>query len=106
MQEESPHQRLRLVIASRLLSGIISQDRNRGLPDRLADIDHSLDVAEELIRRSTGRASPLTDHSLRPRPLVRTRNKITERNTPPLKELLDSRRPPTPDTPARRPTLH
>lgn len=42
----------KLEIASRLLSGIISQDRNRKLTDRSDDIRHSLDVAAELIRQS------------------------------------------------------
>lgn len=96
---------LKLDIASRLLSGIISQDRNRRLPDRLEDIDHSLEVADELIRRSRGHTSPVSDHTLRPRP-TRTREKVVERDAPPLQELLDARRAPTAPRPNRGPTLH
>lgn len=97
---------VKLDIASRLLSGIISQDRNRRLLDRLDDIDHSLEVADELIRRSQGHASPVSEHTLRPRPASRTREKIVDREAPPLQELLDARRGPAPVRPNRGPTLH
>lgn len=99
---------VKLDIASRLLSGIISQDRNRRLLDRLDDIDHSLEVAEELIRRSQGHATPVSEHTLRPRPTSRTRERIVERETPPLQELLDARRGTVPagPRPHRGPTLH
>lgn len=97
---------LKLDIATRLLSGIISQDRNRGLLDRLNDIDHSLEVADELIRRSQGHSSPVKDHTLRPRPATRTRERVVEREPAPLKELLDARRPSAPDRSPRGPTLH
>lgn len=99
---------LKLDIASRLLSGIISQDRNRRLLDRLDDIDHSLEVADELIRRSHGHSSPGAEHTLRPRPPRRTRERIVDRDEPPLQDLLDTRRGTTPDgpRPPRGPTLH
>lgn len=95
---------LKLVIASRLLSGIISQDRNRTLPDRIDDIDHSLEVADELIRRSHGHSSPISNHTLRPKP--RTRDKVIDRNDPPLQTLLEARRGLTAPRPNRGPTLH
>lgn len=100
-----PQEELKLDIASRLLSGIISQDRNRRLLDRLDDIDHSLEVADELIRRSQGHASPVSEHTLRPRP-SRTRERVVERDAPPLHELLDARRGPAAPRPPRGPTLH
>lgn len=99
---------LKLDYACRLLSGIITLDRNRKLVDRLDDIDHSLEVADELIRRSKGHASPVSEHTLRPRPATRTREKIVDRDAPPLQELLDARRgaSPAPARPNRGPTLH
>lgn len=101
-------QELKLDIASRLLSGIISQDRNRRLPDRFDDIDHSLEVAEELIRRSGGKKAPMSAHTLRPQRPTRTREVVVDRDKPPLQELLDARRAGTPQTPRppRGPTLH
>jgi hypothetical protein len=99
-------QERRLDIASRLLSGLISQDRNRKLNDRIADIDHSLEVADELIRRSDGRQSPISEHALRPRPMVKTREQIVERDPAPLKELIAQRRPDAPTRSPRGPTLH
>lgn len=100
-------QERKLDIASRLLSGIISQDRNRRLLDRLDDIDHSLEVADELIRQSGGDGAPVSEHTLRPRSAPRTREKLIERDTTPLKDLLDERRAATPPTrPSRGPTFH
>ena len=58
---------LKLDYACRLLSGIITLDRNRTLADRLGDIDHALEVAEELITRgSGGKKPPISAHTLRP----------------------------------------
>lgn len=99
-------QELKLDIASRLLSGIISQDRNHSLLDRLDDIDHSLEVADELIRRSAGHGTPISEHTLKPRPATRTREQIVQREQVPLKELLDARRPAAPNRSNRGPTLH
>lgn len=100
---------LKLDYACRLLSGIITLDRNRKLVDRLDDIDHSLEVAEELIRRSSGgKRPPVNAHTLRPPRSTRTREVVVDRNTPPLRELLDAQRSekPQPPRPPRGPTLH
>lgn len=99
-------QELKLDIASRLLSGIISQDRNRRLTDRMDDIDHSLDVADELMRRCEERGSPHSEHTLRPRPAIKTREQVVEREQVSLNELIDQRRPPSPTRSPRGPTLH
>ncbi|MDH5824223.1 hypothetical protein QFW77_14675 [Luteimonas sp. RD2P54] len=99
-------QDLKLDIASRLLSGIVSQDRNRKLLDRLDDIDHSLEVADELIRRSKGDAPPTRDHTLQPRPITRTREKVIQREQLPLQQILEARRAGSQSKPSRGPTLH
>lgn len=100
-------QDLKLEIASRLLSGIISQDRNRHLSDRLSDIDHSLDVATELIRRAEDVQSPPTaDLTLHPRPASRTRERVIEREAPSFPQQLQGRRGDTTPNPSRGPTLH
>jgi len=101
-------QDLKLEIASRLLSGIISQDRNRHLSDRLDDIDHSLDVATELIRRSgEGQSPPTLEHTLNPPPTTRTRERVIERELPPLSQQLQARRgSDTTPNPGKGPTLH
>ena len=49
------NQYLQLHIATHVLSGLVSQDRNRTMTDRDEDIDHSLDLAEELVRRFRAR---------------------------------------------------
>ena len=104
MQQLEPQ----LEIASRLLSGIISQDRNRKLGDRADDIRHSLDVAAELIRQSDERKPPELNLTLEP-PTVKTRERIIEREEVSLRELQANRRR---NVPARAsdlvkgPTLH
>jgi hypothetical protein len=101
-------QEVRLEIAKRLLSSIIAQDRNRSLVDRSDEIDHSLDLADELIRRSGGYSTPLAEHTLRPRPSTRTRERVIDRDNPPLNEILAARRAAslTPAPPERKPKLH
>lgn len=99
-------QDLKLDIASRLLSGIISQDRNRTLDDRLADIDHSLEVADELIRRSVGHTPPECEHTLTPSATVKTREQVVDREPAPFPELLQAKRAKTGVRPDKGPTLH
>lgn len=102
-------QALKLDYACRLLSGIITLDRNRTLADRLDDIDHALEVAEELIARGNGgKRPPMSAHTLRPQGPARTRQVIVDRDAPPLQELLDARRACTQQAarPSRGPTLH
>ena len=45
-----------LDLAARFLGSMMAMDRNRTLADRDDDIDHALDVAEELIRRRWSRS--------------------------------------------------
>ncbi len=104
MQQLEPQ----LEIASRLLSGIISQDRNRKLGDRADDIRHSLDVAAELIRQNDDRKPPELDLTLEP-PTVRTREKVIEREEVSLRDLQASRRrnaTPRASDLVKGPTLH
>jgi hypothetical protein len=97
---------LKLDIASRLLSGIICQDRNRTLDDRIADIDHSLEVADELIRRSEGHTPPGCEHTLDPKPALKVREQVIEREPAPFPELLQAKRGHTTTRPGKGPTLH
>ncbi|SKA14602.1 hypothetical protein SAMN02745674_02148 [Lysobacter spongiicola DSM 21749] len=97
----------RLEIASRLLSGIISQDRNRRLSERLDDIEHSLEVAAELIRRSVdGQSPPMAEHTLEPRPSTKTRERVIQRDAMPFGDRLQVKRGGSPNRPPRGPTLH
>ncbi len=101
------HQDLKLDIASRLLSGIITQDRNRQLADRLSDIDHSLQLADELIRRSECQSPPSCEHTLEPKPAVKTREQVIEREPVPFGDLLHGQRGTSSGArPGRGPTLH
>lgn len=101
------HQDLKLVIASRLLSGIITQDRNRQLEDRLGDIDHSLELADELIRRSECQSPPSCEHTLDPKPAVKTREQVVEREPAQFKDLLNGQRGTSSGVrPPKGPTLH
>jgi len=105
MQQLQPQ----LEIASRLLSGIISQDRNRKLTDRSEDIRHSLDVAAELIRQSDQRSPPDLDLTLDPPSPIKTREKLIEREEVSLRELQANRRkssPPRASDMIKGPTLH
>lgn len=100
------HQDLKLDIASRLLSGIISQDRNRTIGDRMADIDHSLEVADELIRRSEGHSPPDCEQTLTPPTSVKTREQVIDREPAPFGELLQAKRATSKARSSRGPTLH
>lgn len=96
-----------LEIASRVLSGIIAQDRNRKLLDRIDDIRHSLEVAAELIRQRDGGQSP--DYDLTPRlaPGPRTMERKIERDEG--LSFSERRAARTPSDEVRRPkgpTLH
>ncbi len=105
MQQLEP----KLEIASRLLSGIISQDRNRKLGDRSDDIRHSLEVAEELIRQSDGRTPPNLDLALNPPTPIKTREAVIEREQVSLEELRNNRKrqaPPRASDLVKGPTLH
>lgn len=96
----------KLEIASRLLSAIISQDRNRQLSDRIHDIEHSLEVAAELIRRAQDDSPPNIEHTLRPQPAVRTRERLVDAGTPPFAQRLRTLRSDAPRSPSRPPKLH
>lgn len=102
MQQLDPQ----LEIASRVLSGIIAQDRNRKLPDRLDDIRHSLEVAAELIRQRDGNQTPALDHKPHLITPPKTLERRIERDEVPFENLLDARRAPDNVRPRRRPTLH
>lgn len=100
-------QDLKLEIASRLLSAIISQDRNRHLSDRLDDIQHSLEVAAELIRRSEEvQSPPAAEHTLHPHPASRTRDRVIQREASSFPRQLEDRRGDTTPKPGRGPALH
>lgn len=105
------HQDIKLEIASRLLSGIITQDRNRQIEDRLGDIDHSLELADELIRRSACQSPPSCEHTLGPKldaqPTVKTREQVIEREPGPFSDLLQTKRGTSSSArPSKGPTLH
>ena len=105
MQQLEP----KLEIASRLLSGIISQDRHRTLGDRSDDIRHSLEVAAELIRQSDERSPPDLDLTLRPPVPIKTREALIEREQVSLDELRSDRKrqaPPRASDLVKGPTLH
>lgn len=96
-----------LEIASRVLSGIIAQDRNRKLPDRIDDILHALEVAAELIRQREGHGAPTLEHKPRlSAPAKAMERKIQRDDTPPLPDLIAAQRNDEIERPRRRPTLH
>ncbi|TDK26220.1 hypothetical protein E2F46_06375 [Luteimonas aestuarii] len=99
MSQES----LQLRIATRLLAAIISQDRNRELSDRVKDIRHSIEVANELIRQSDT-VPPVGELTHDPKP--KTREAVIRRETAPLSELLSDRRGPAPSRKGPGPTFH
>lgn len=81
-----------LDIAARLLSSIVAQDRNRTLADRDEDLDHSLDLADELIRRHRSRKPQSPAPTLEPKPVSRVREVVVQREEPSLSALLADRR--------------
>jgi hypothetical protein len=99
----------KLEIASRLLSSIISQDRNRKLSDRSDDIPHSIDLAAELIRQTDEQSPPDLDLTLRPPVPIKTREAVIEREQVSLDELRSDRKRQTPARASdlvKGPTLH
>lgn len=101
----------KLEIAAFLLSTLIGQSVSRDLTDRSDDIEHCLEVADELIRRRQEQGAPFADLALRPPLSTKIREEIVQRDPMPLKGQLDRRRAkdafdaPGP-SPGRRPTLH
>jgi hypothetical protein len=81
-----------LDIAARLLSSIVAQDRNRTLADRDEDLDHSLDLADELIRRYRSRKPQTPAPTLEPKQSTRVREVVIQRDEPTLSALLADRR--------------
>lgn len=99
----------KLEIASRLLSSIISQDRNRKLSDRSDDIRHSIELAAELIRQTDEQSPPDLDLTLRPPVPIKTREAVIEREQVSLDELRSDRKRQTPARVSdliKGPTLH
>ena len=101
----------KLLIATHLLSALMGQSVSRDLVDRVDDIDHSLEVAAELIRRRQDQGSPISDLGLRPPLSTKIREEVVERDPAPLRHQLEQRRrehadPAPPPRPGRRPTLH
>jgi hypothetical protein len=101
----------KLEIAACLLSTLIGQSDSRSLTERGEDIEHCLEVADELIRRRHDHGSPLSDLAYRPPLSTKIREEVVQRDPMPLKGQLDRRRAkdafdaPGP-SPGRRPTLH
>ena len=95
-----------LEIASRVLSGIIAQDRNRQLADRIDDIRHSLEVAAELIRQRDGGEAPSYEYRPPLNPAPKTLERRIERDQLPLRDLLHARRPDEAVKPRKGPTVH
>ena len=99
----------KLDLAARFLGGLMAMDRNRTLADRDDDIDHALDVAEELIRRHHARSPSTPAMTLELRPPVETREEVVERDRMSVEEWRAERRsahkPPSPRKPPGHP-LH
>lgn len=105
MQQLEP----KLEIASRLLSSMISHDRNRKLSDRSDDIRHSIELAAELIRQTAEQSPPDLDLRLRPPMPIKTREALIEREQVSLDELRSDRKrqaPPRASDLVKGPTLH
>jgi hypothetical protein len=96
----------KLEIASRVLSGIIAQDRNRQLIERVDDIRHSLEVAAELIRQRDGGETPTYEHKPPLHAAPKTLERKVEREEVPLPELLQARRDAEATKPRKGSTLH
>ncbi|MCD9030853.1 hypothetical protein LDO32_03775 [Luteimonas sp. Y-2-2-4F] len=97
---------LKLKIVNRILAAIICQDRIRSMSDRMPDIDHSFDVAEEVIRRLYGDGTPAGEYTLEPKPAIKTRETIISRDPPPLRDGLAQRRGQVAGSKRSGPTLH
>ncbi len=120
---------LTLQIASRLVSGLLCQERHCRLPDRVDDIRHALEVATEMLRQYRGGSSappahdyvPPTPAPTLPPPAsssppqaprqqeIRTREAIVVRDIPSVEEWRKNRRrkgAPDPVANRKKPTLH
>ncbi|MCC4589913.1 hypothetical protein LL974_02060 [Xanthomonas campestris pv. cannae] len=121
---------LTLQIASRLISGLLCQERHCRLPDRVDDIRHALDVAAEMLRQYRGGSSvppahgyvpPTPAPTLPPPPAspspsqaprlqeIRTREAVVVRDIPSVEEWRKNRRhkaAPDPVANKKKPTLH
>lgn len=100
-----------LDIASRLLIGLIGQNRSRVLAERMDDIRHATEVAAELIRQNQPRGPAQLEHTLKPRPAFKVREKVVDRDAVSLLGLLKAKRAekaaekPASST-SKKPTLH
>ncbi|KAB7776254.1 hypothetical protein [Xanthomonas sp. LMG 12459] len=120
---------LTLQIASRLISGLLCQERHCRLPDRVDDIRHALEVAAEMMRQYRGGSSappahdyvPPTPAPTLPPPAsssppqaprqqeIRTREAVVVRDIPSVEEWRKNRRgkgAPDPEADRKKPTLH
>lgn len=120
---------LTLQIASRLISGLLCQERHCRLPDRVDDIRHALEVATEMLRQYRGGSSappaqdyvPPTPAPTLPPPAsssppqaprqqeIRTREAVVVRDIPSVEEWRKNRRrkaAPDPVANKKKPTLH
>lgn len=93
----------KLAIASRVLCPLIAQDRTRDTQERIEDIIHALEIADELINRCMAPKPPADDHTLKP--AVRVREAIVERDQVQLSDMISERRG-TVSKPTRGPTYH
>ncbi|UYK83714.1 hypothetical protein NG827_14725 [Xanthomonas sacchari] len=120
---------LTLQIASRLVSGLLCQERHCRLPDRVDDIRHALEVAAEMMRQYRGGSSappahdyvPPTPAPTLPPPAsssppqaprqqeIRIREAVVVRDIPSVEEWRKNRRrkgAPDPVANRKKPTLH
>jgi hypothetical protein len=117
---------LTLHLASRLITGLLCQERHCRLPDRIDDIRHALDVAAEMMRQhGGGNAAPSAHDYAPPKPPptlqpssppqaprpqdIRTREAIVVRDMPSVEEWRTNRRrkaAPDPVANKKKTTLH
>lgn len=92
-----------LPFACSMLSSIISQDRNRTMADRDEDIEHCLDLADELVRRYYARRRMDPEPTLELKPPVQVREVVIDRDSTALSALLAARRQQSERPPPRKP---
>lgn len=120
---------LTLQIASRLISGLLCQERHCRLHDRVDDIRHALEVAAEMMRQYRGGSSAPPAHDyVTPTPAptlpppaspsasqahrlqeIRTREAVVVRDIPSVEEWRKNRRrkaAPDPVANKKKPVLH
>lgn len=95
-----------LDLAARFLGSMMAMDRNRTLADRDDDIDHALDVAEELIRRRKARSPSAPSMTLELRPPIETREEAVERDQMSVEEWRAERRSAQKSPSPRKPPGH